>query len=994
MPLSKENRLIFERRRREYGIVFIDSLPPREWPAAHAEVFKAIAKIQEYKYSQYDAMQNEEAGAPWKGQAKWHTRKLVEKARLCVARNESTWRFACEPLVFSRLSAEVACKACRQRVWRSEIEAMLNDGNPATRHLQARQQTRDRCRCPRQSRPDDEDERVGLNRLFIDRSDDMVKHSPPLADQLPQEQKPDHTYGLRQTRNFENLLLTPLPNGFVEDLFQNQPHSTSGEPILFPFLVLEAKAGNAADDWHSIRLQTVFPIYTYLNAQQSLRSAAAHKSRWRSGPLVWFFMSRGEDWRICLAYQSNPPPKHTFLRSSHATNIVQVWSGSITREDDALQLFLIVDYLADWARDVYRPAVLTELRILASPDVEVATIFSDTDIFSSRDITIDLPTSETWPQSDSQDTQATAFDILDTPMGAVRHISHIETRYLALIITADNIQTFFLSMSTNIRKFFVRKLLDVLHSDIRRASVLSLEALSAIEKAWTGCPRVTRQPCHRQVNFITAHIFTYFLSQSWCQVREMCVVAIAEDALDTLIGMSGLKIGHGKAVKPSMPIDEATEEIRTAIQQNTLECITKLKNCPAQHNLLAAITRVAGYIERNRDVFRFQASSPLLWELVSATYKFHKKGDLEPEVPFLRISRSFDNQKLQDNDQKPLHVEDSLHVSEECGVLIATSRSSRPLCLYIVQSCTTLPDQTTVARIIKRTFEDYDVYHTTRDNGTLNLRQIRQYRDIWNIKKSYGVFFSYGERSFRKWLKHLQMPVPTRQGSPRGPDDTGRIIFQRQYTPWHDPRLIHGGRRATMKKRFLKRLFFKEAQAWTTISRERIQRGANCCTFCAGDPPEEPAEDHPNDGFSGSEYSETERSDLCWQCEDDLDYDGCSDFPEWVTRQLIDGHSSSVLTDTLGYDIMSPELGAFNSRRVVALQTSSDSDDDSPLESFDDESTAGESSDRERRSLSNTEIPLSSDPFDPAILQKILRPFVLTQGNDEMSSSILGKRKR
>jgi hypothetical protein len=146
-----------------------------------------------------------------------------------------------------------------------------------------------------------------------------VKHPPPLADHLPQEQKPDHIYGLRQTRNFENLLLTPLPNGsFVEDLIQNQPHSTSGEPILFPFLVLEAKAGNAPDDWHSIRLQTAFPVYTYLNAQQSLRSAAVHKSRWRSGPLVWFFMNRGEDWRVCLAYQSNPPANRT-VRSSHTT---------------------------------------------------------------------------------------------------------------------------------------------------------------------------------------------------------------------------------------------------------------------------------------------------------------------------------------------------------------------------------------------------------------------------------------------------------------------------------------------------------------------------------------------------------------------------------------------------------------------------------------------------------------------------------------------------
>lgn len=108
MPLSKENRRIFERRRREYGIEFIDSLPPKKWPAAHAEVFTAIAEIREYRYSQYAAIHGEEAGTPWKGQAKRHTRKLVERAQLCVSRNESTWRFACEPLVLGRFSSEVA----------------------------------------------------------------------------------------------------------------------------------------------------------------------------------------------------------------------------------------------------------------------------------------------------------------------------------------------------------------------------------------------------------------------------------------------------------------------------------------------------------------------------------------------------------------------------------------------------------------------------------------------------------------------------------------------------------------------------------------------------------------------------------------------------------------------------------------------------------------------------------------------------------------------
>jgi hypothetical protein len=47
-----------------------------------------------------------------------------------------------------------------------------------------------------------------------------------------------------------------------------------------------------------------------------------------------------------------------------------VWTGSITNLDSALQLLLIVEYLTDWARDVYRAAVLADLESLAAPGIK------------------------------------------------------------------------------------------------------------------------------------------------------------------------------------------------------------------------------------------------------------------------------------------------------------------------------------------------------------------------------------------------------------------------------------------------------------------------------------------------------------------------------------------------------------------------------------------------------------------------------------------------
>ncbi|KAL2832932.1 hypothetical protein BDW59DRAFT_157081 [Aspergillus cavernicola] len=886
MPLPKNNRILFERRRKEHNIVFKDALPPSSRPINHANVFEAIDQIKRVSYQSYGNADNGRDAhntTPWRVEAKIHARRLAGKAHDCVARNESTWRLACEPLVFSRLSSEVACKNCRKRVWRSEVEAALDSEDGPAKKLKARQQNRDRCRCPRNTRPEDEDERVGLNRIFIDRAHDLVEHPPCLAQRLPQEQRPDRIYGLRQTRNFENLLLADLPNGeYLEDKLERPPHTGLGEPMLFPFLVVEAKAGNAADDWLSICLQTAFPIYTYLNNQQGLRLATGHRSRWTSGPLVWFFMSRGEDWRLYLAYQSPLDPGASSHYAAHTTNIVQAWAGSITNRDDAIQLFLIVDYLADWARDIYRPAALTELKILSSPDAEIATTFTDTDIFSTRDITINLSSGSHWNAADDANA---AFRSLDTRYGAVRHIGPIESGFLSILITADNVQTFLLSMNRSIRVFFVRKLLNVLHSANAEPDVLSIDTINAIEEAWSGCSRLGTLFNLKDTKFFTVHLVTYYLSPFWSQVREFCMISVAEDALDTLITESQLRVGHGKAKRPSYNKDKNGHA-----HSGIIDRVALLKNAPARHNLLACITRCAGYMDSSVELSSgrawFKASEPLIWELISSTYKFHKRGDLEPELPFLRVSRSLDAQSgIFTNDGGPLPVHDNLVVSEDGAVLIHGGRMSSngeyspaKLCVYLTQTSHAQPPQPpALARIIKATFEDYDVYHTTRDNGTLNLRAEQKYRNIWNLENPYGLFFSYGYQSFTKWLRNMDMPVPTRQGSPRKPTDTGRIIFTRDHSPWHDPRLMNGGPFAEQKREFLKQLLEAEARAWTAIASQKRRQNLHCCAFCTEELGADDQDDASVDGSPNDQFP-----DLCEECEEDLDLFDPFGAPHWV----------------------------------------------------------------------------------------------------------------
>lgn len=154
-------------------------------------------------------------------------------------------------------------------------------------------------------------EAVGLNNLFGHREDETVRHEPAVAARLGKKiQQPDRIFGLRQTRNIQNLLndtrkdqRSPGINARLlhEELDPSpidQPLCQLGDELLYPFLVLEAKSSTADCDWYSIQLQTAFPIRTFLQTQHRLKNAA----RSQQSPLVWFLANRGEDWRVSIAH--------------------------------------------------------------------------------------------------------------------------------------------------------------------------------------------------------------------------------------------------------------------------------------------------------------------------------------------------------------------------------------------------------------------------------------------------------------------------------------------------------------------------------------------------------------------------------------------------------------------------------------------------------------------------------------------------------------------
>jgi hypothetical protein len=144
---------------------------------------------------------------------------------------------------------------------------------------------------------------IGTNLLFDDRTQEVIVHDQTLRSELP-KQEPDRIFGLQATRNFEDLLSRSIPSttagtapATVGNLVRSSPFKSESDPLLFPFLVLEAKSESSSNGFDDIQTQTAFPIWALLKLQEDLQlhlvGAESH-----SNPLVWFLASRGDAWRV------------------------------------------------------------------------------------------------------------------------------------------------------------------------------------------------------------------------------------------------------------------------------------------------------------------------------------------------------------------------------------------------------------------------------------------------------------------------------------------------------------------------------------------------------------------------------------------------------------------------------------------------------------------------------------------------------------------------
>ncbi|KAI4641179.1 hypothetical protein J4E93_008058 [Alternaria ventricosa] len=334
-----------EAKAKEFRIKFYPEFyPPHpgDVPEEHQIKFKHIQQLGKMSYESYAIQPRPDAiDKPWELENKKRAKQMIYWAVRSRDdyQNEDGWRMELEPYVFERFKIEVGCLS------------------------------------------------TGLTDIFTYRIGErsFIQNDPENRHRI--EKKPDRIYGLRTTEamaeSLQQLHITHLEeNTALKYLSKRLTMSCNpdggDQPCIYPFLAMEAKSLKGDGNWKDIETQTAIPIRNHLYLQLQLQDDQDNKMKVPGGPLSWFLAHIGEQWRVYGCYVTKSSPD-----SLPCYKVILLWEGSITRHDAALQLVLIMDYIVDWARDIYRPNIIRQLKSVVDKGQQSSyTVTADPDILS------------------------------------------------------------------------------------------------------------------------------------------------------------------------------------------------------------------------------------------------------------------------------------------------------------------------------------------------------------------------------------------------------------------------------------------------------------------------------------------------------------------------------------------------------------------------------------------------------------------------------------
>jgi hypothetical protein len=144
----------------------------------------------------------------------------------------------------------------------------------------------------------------------------MVLYNP--FEQHREKRRPDRIIGFQRTGSFgrrPDETARQLQNDAgirtIGEMIQATVLNDNSGPLLFPFLVIEAKSehGKAHSDCDD---QTAFPIWKMLKIQEELQDKSELQLDYR-GPLLLYISCRGDDCRLFGCYIGKKDGKKTYV---------------------------------------------------------------------------------------------------------------------------------------------------------------------------------------------------------------------------------------------------------------------------------------------------------------------------------------------------------------------------------------------------------------------------------------------------------------------------------------------------------------------------------------------------------------------------------------------------------------------------------------------------------------------------------------------------------
>ena len=325
----------------------------------------------------------------------------------------------------------------------------------------------------------------------------------------------------------------------------------------------------------------------------------------------------------------------------------------------------------DWARDIFRPNILRQLRTLTAANFNDTMTFAfDPDVYSlqgevqpwmeGQDIDpeelLDVPVMETVLE-DTNENVSHFLDQFSSKDGIVKDARQIQSRLRGLIITRDNLETVLQSFeNSNAATRFVRSVISLLS---RRCVALDSEdVLDAVENHWTGhtCRRPNR--FDQKPKVYAQFRISYYINPAWEQVRELTYLAATDDARELLIARAGIRgaVRRSQFSPPECGIAELLYALDN-LRKKSVRCdlVTSLRRHTYMIDFEEPRTVLA--IDDDGVVQEFKVSKAIIKQdtekrspgvlmqgTVHAVYEKYRVGSREPSEPFLRASTGVDSE--------------------------------------------------------------------------------------------------------------------------------------------------------------------------------------------------------------------------------------------------------------------------------------------------------------------------------------------------------------